>query len=114
MRIDRLEVTNFKKLAQERFDFHPRFTLVVGQNGSGKSSILDALAVAAGIWLVDPPDSALARSRRDIAEDEIRLEGHTRGDRLHFREKLPVEIRAWGQLGDAQDVFWMRRILDRG
>lgn len=60
MRIDRLEITNFKKFAQQTFALHPQFTLFVGENGAGKTTVLDALAVAAAVWLVEPPDSMLS------------------------------------------------------
>lgn len=49
MRIDRLRVQNFKRFADRTLELHPRFTLLVGDNGAGKTTILDALAVAAGI-----------------------------------------------------------------
>jgi predicted ATP-binding protein involved in virulence len=52
MRIDRLEITNFKKFSTYTIDLHPQFTLLVGDNGTGKTTILDALAIAAGVWLV--------------------------------------------------------------
>ncbi len=52
-RIYRLEITNFKKYVHQTFELHPQFTLFVGENGSGKTTVLDALAVAASIWLVE-------------------------------------------------------------
>jgi hypothetical protein len=70
MRIDRLELRNFKKFAEMTFEF-PRslnaapdtgsFHVLIGENGSGKTSVLDALAVALGVWLVKvrPTESAL-------------------------------------------------------
>ena len=64
MRIDRLELRNFKKFAALDLDLHPQFTLLIGENGAGKTSVLDALAVALGVWLVEPPDSTLINSRR--------------------------------------------------
>ena len=35
MRIDHLHIENFKKFEKQDFDFHPHFTLLVGDNGSG-------------------------------------------------------------------------------
>jgi predicted ATPase len=32
----------------ERIEFHPNVTFFVGENGSGKSTVLEALAVALG------------------------------------------------------------------
>ena len=78
MRIDRLRMWNFKRFADHTLELHPRFTLLVGDNGAGKTTILDALAVAAGIWLVKPPDSMLANSGRNILPKEIRRSLHTR------------------------------------
>lgn len=50
MRIDRLEIENFKLFAQREFTFHPQFNLIIGENGSGKTSLLNAVAVALGGW----------------------------------------------------------------
>ncbi len=104
MRIDRLTVQNFKKFAEQTFTLHPEFTLLVGENGSGKTAVLDALAVSLGIWLVEAPDTSLHSSRRTIMPTEIRLEPSRAGDRIQFREKLPVLVQATGQLGERQNV----------
>jgi DNA repair exonuclease SbcCD ATPase subunit len=53
MIIDRLEITNFNKFSNYTIDLHPQFTLLVGDNGTGKTTILDALAIAAGVWIVN-------------------------------------------------------------
>jgi len=44
MRIDTLTITNFKCFENETFHFDPHFNVVIGRNGSGKSSLLDAVA----------------------------------------------------------------------
>jgi predicted ATP-binding protein involved in virulence len=114
MRIDRLEIENFKKYARQTFDLHPQFTLFAGENGSGKTTVLDALAVAAGIWLVEPPDSTLADSGRNISPLEIRLEMETDGDRRLFRERKPVKVKATGRIGDLEPISWTRQISSSG
>ncbi len=43
MVIAQLRLTQFRNLASQRMDFHPRCNLIVGANGSGKTSILEAL-----------------------------------------------------------------------
>jgi AAA15 family ATPase/GTPase len=45
MRIDSLLLENFKGFKRRELTFHPQFNLVVGENGTGKTSLLDALAV---------------------------------------------------------------------
>lgn len=114
MRIDQLTVRNFKKFSQLTLDLHPQLTVLVGDNGSGKTSILDALAVSLGIWLVDPPDPSLRTSGRNILPTEIRLKYSREGDRTQFRAIRPVIVEATGQIGDAPGVTWIRQIREAG
>ena len=114
MRIDHLHVENFKKFAVQDFDFHPHFTLMVGENGAGKTTVLDALAVASAIWLVEPPDSMLVSSGRNILAKDIRLEPQVKGDRLQFLEKRPVIVQAKGQIAEQADIPWSRQIRATG
>jgi predicted ATP-binding protein involved in virulence len=110
MRIDRLEITNFKKYAKQSFDFHPQFTLLVGDNGAGKTTVLDALAVALGLWHKGAPGSGW----RNILTDEIRLVPLVAGDRLHFRQQLPSAITAEGKIGSRENLRWTRMIREGG
>jgi predicted ATP-binding protein involved in virulence len=114
MRIDRIEIENFKKFSRQSFSLHPQFTLFAGENGVGKTTVLDALAVSAGVWLVKPPEAALRGGRREIAPSEIRLEAETKGDRVQFRERRPVRVRATGQIGDRAEIAWVRQIRESG
>ena len=45
MKLKRLELTNFRIFEQATFDFQPGMNLIVGINGAGKSSVLEALRV---------------------------------------------------------------------
>jgi predicted ATP-binding protein involved in virulence len=70
MQINELEVKNFKLFQENTFSLDSRFNLIIGENGSGKTSLLRAVAVALGGWahafIKDH------KNRRPIAEDEIR------------------------------------------
>lgn len=113
MRIDRLEIENFKKFSDYTLDLHPQFTLLVGDNGTGKTTILDALAIAAGIWLVNSPDTTLKNSRRNILPSEIRLEALKSDTITQFIERKPVQIKAIGTI-NSQPVQWLRQIKTNG
>ncbi len=113
VRIRNVRMRNFKCFEDETLALHPRFTLVAGDNGSGKTSVLDALAVAAGVWLVELPDSTLLNSRRSILHKEIRLASRQEGDRRQFLECRPVIIDAYGELC-GRELSWRRQIREGG
>ena len=46
MQINHLKITNFRGFEQAEFEFQPGMNLIVGINGVGKSSVLDALRIA--------------------------------------------------------------------
>ena len=113
MKINRIEIKNFKKFADYTLDLHPQFTLLVGDNGTGKTSILDALAIAAGVWLVRSPDTTLNNSRRNILRSEIRLEAIATDTITQFVERRPTQINAIGTINN-QPVQWLRQIKPNG
>ncbi len=114
MRIDRIEIHNFKKFSDFTLDLHPQFTLLVGDNGTGKTSLLDALAIAAGVWLVNAPDTTLSNSKRNILTSEIHLEPVESDGITQFIEHKPVQIKAVGRLGDQEGIEWTRQIKANG
>lgn len=110
MHIDRLTVRNFKRFTEQSFDFNSHFTLLVGDNGAGKTSVLDALAVAMGIWHKAAPGSGW----RNILEEEIRLLPVPSGDRNLFVPQLPTEVTAEGTIGGESNLSWTRMIKKGG
>ncbi|MCT7983060.1 AAA family ATPase [Laspinema sp. A4] len=113
MKIDNLVIHNFKKFSDYSLQLHPQFTLLIGDNGTGKTSLLDALAIAAGVWLVSPPDSTLSNSKRNILPGEIRLEAVETAGVTQFIEHKPVEIKARGYI-DNSPYKWCRKINFNG
>ncbi len=120
MRIDRLTVQNFKGFAERELEFPRRldappeeqgsFHLLIGDNGSGKTSTLDALAVALGLWHKAAPRSGW----RNILQEEIRLEPQPSGDRVLFEPRLPTRITATGRIGATDGLSWTRTIREGG
>ena len=113
MRIDRVYIRNFKCFDEKCLELNPRFTLLVGDNGAGKTTMLDALAVAAGVWLVKPPDTTLVGSGRNILPNEIRLLAKEEGDRAQFLECKPVSVEAVGEIV-GRSARWCRQIRQDG
>jgi len=50
MTISKIEIENFKLFNNQTFKFNDNFNLIVGINGSGKTSLLRAISVALGGW----------------------------------------------------------------
>jgi len=46
MKIESIRLRNFRGFTDIKVDLHPRMTVLVGENGAGKSSLIDALAYA--------------------------------------------------------------------
>lgn len=50
MRINELSVKNFRNFEAATFKLHPHFTVVIGDNGLGKSSVLHAVKLAVSVF----------------------------------------------------------------
>ena len=106
MRIDRLIVKNFKGFAHREFDFHPRLNLIVGENGSGKTSLLEALSVAAGSWFLGLRGYDTRHLRSD---DDVRLEGFETSNGMHWEKQFPCRVEATGWVAE-KTMSWTRTL----
>lgn len=71
MKVMRLSVAGLRTFEQAQFEFDPAFTLLVGVNGVGKTTILEALRIALSRSL---PQFTASKSRPDnFATDDIRV-----------------------------------------
>lgn len=69
-------IRNFKGIEFKKLDFKPGFNLIVGINGKGKTSILEAVAVGLGGFI----GGVHGVSTRHFSDDEIRQEYKRTGD----------------------------------
>lgn len=105
MRIDTLSISNFKAFESRTFKFHPQFNLIVGVNGTGKTSLLDALSVAAGSWFL----GLRGYDSRHISHEEARLAAHNFDDEIRFEAQYPVKVTAVGSVADVS-MNWERSL----
>ena len=105
MRIDQLTVLNFKKFERKTFEFHPQFTLLVGDNGAGKTAALDALRIGVGAYLLGVPDSQAPSIKREFVRRETRRDG----DFSTFEPVTPCAISCEGRV-HLSDLSWSREL----
>jgi len=111
MRIDRLKLENFGGFESFEIEFDPHFTLLVGDNASGKTSILDALTVLLESWVGGIKGDEKAGG---IPPGYIRIVPHVFQDSSSFERQLPVRLQASG-LVMGTPVTWARqRNRERG
>lgn len=90
MRIEHLRVKNFKGFSDFTITLSPeqKVHIIYGVNGTGKTSVLEALGLAAGTFLMKLPEV----ENRNLDKAEIRLEEHLGSLEYQF----PVELWANG------------------
>jgi predicted ATP-binding protein involved in virulence len=86
MQINSLTVRNFRGFEEQRFEFHPQFNVLVGENGCGKSSVLAALCFVLGGW------TGAFVTRHEFSSRNIRIKRFEHNDSITFERQLPVEI----------------------
>lgn len=105
MRINSITLKNYRCFEQTEIFFDDYISVIVGNNGSGKSSILEAIAVALGTFFVklDVPLGVSIKTR------DARLKAYRYGETDDVQSQYPVKIEARGQVGDER-IEWKRTL----
>ena len=103
MRIDTMSLWNFRCFHRQNFQFHPELNVIIGENGAGKTAMLEALVVAIGGWLAAFP--TLSSKKPTITSSDVRLTGQFFGNRISFEEENPTTISATGNVFD-KNISW--------
>lgn len=88
--------SNFKGFDERTLTFHPQFNLITGENASGKTSILEALSVAAGSWFL----GLRGYDTRHIRPEDVRLIGHHSDEGTNWEPQYPCVVEARGLVSD--------------
>ena len=71
MKLQAVQLENFRSFEELHMEFHPELTVLVGANGSGKSAILDAVSLALGAYL----SGFSGMPSNDFVLSDVRLAG---------------------------------------
>lgn len=92
MRLETLRLQNFRGYVDREFNLHPQFNLIIGENGAGKTSFLEAAAIAIGSWLL----GFRGHDSRNILDRDIRKVIEFVEKRYRELPQYPVRVRANG------------------
>lgn len=105
MRIDKIELCNFRNFEKGSFSFPTNFTVVIGDNGMGKSSILQGLRLAAATFLLGIDEA----ERYHIQKEDVR-----RIDLANrFVPQTNCSFGAWGSI-NGKEIQWKRTLSKIG
>lgn len=98
-----MELHNFRCFSNLKIDFNNRLTVIVGSNGAGKSTVLEAATIAAGTMT-----SAMdGLTNYGIKKSDAHCKYFDLGSSVDVQPQFPVEIVATGEV-DGQEISWTR------
>ena len=106
MKLKNIKISNYRCFKEAEIDFDEYITLVVGKNGSGKTAILDAVAVSVSTFLLGI-DGGVSRS---ILKDDARYEFHDLNGTIDPQHQFPVSIESIGNCRNKEEVKWVRSL----
>lgn len=86
-----IHISNYKKYENLHLEFSGDFMLIIGENGSGKTSVLDAIATMLGGYLQAFRDIP-SGERHSINKSDIKLDIHDHEQNIFVNYKTPVMI----------------------
>lgn len=105
MLLQRLKLHNFRKFEELEIPFHEKLTVLIGTNGVGKTTVLDAAAVAIGSFFTGM--NGLAGP--GIKSRDAHIKAFTIGSSEDVQPQYPIQIEAAGREND-RDGTWERTL----
>ncbi|MEG1726679.1 MAG: AAA family ATPase [Acidaminococcaceae bacterium] len=113
MKIKSLHLKNFRCFDDFNIEFENQMTVIVAENGKGKTAILDAVAIAVGPYITcfnggknrSLEDDDVRQSQEAAAGGQMRI--------LRMKSYYPIELEVVGQLGE-KTCTWQRELQAQG
>ncbi len=109
MKIDTIFIQNYRCFRELNLSLEEHMTLLVGKNGAGKSTILDAAAVAASTFLCGIEGGV----NRSIMKEDARYEFYEMNGTVDAQHQFPVMITAKGRC-NGDEIGWIRSLNSAG
>jgi predicted ATP-binding protein involved in virulence len=102
--LEQIELSNYRCFAHLVVPIHPELTVLIARNGAGKTSVMDAIAIAFGTFV----GSFLAGTRIGANQRDVRLR-LTNPKLREMEPQYPLNITAVGTV-NARPVKWSRAV----
>ncbi|MFZ3172179.1 MAG: AAA family ATPase [Carboxydocellales bacterium] len=106
MFINELYLKNFRGFDEKIFRFDKRFSVFAGENGSGKTAVLEGLCVALGGWLFGF-DGLEGKDKRNIYKNDIRKISAKVSSAI--LPQTPVQVKCLTKYRD-RNIEWSRSV----
>lgn len=103
MYLKKISLENFKCFEKLDMDFHKNLTVVIGINGAGKTSLLEAVAIAVSTMFA-PMDGPKGIG---IDKTQAHLKAYVIGSASDIQPQYPVKVSATAMI-DGREVHWQR------
>ena len=110
MKIHNLIIRNFRRYNDASFFFHDNFNVLIGNNGKGKTTILDALAIMLNTYF---QGSGIPTGGVGIRKDDARFVARQKEGQVFREWQAEVWLKA-SALIDGKIWEWQRDRGDRG
>lgn len=110
MKLLHLTLQNFRRYAAARFHFHQQFTMLIGNNGKGKTTVLDAVAIMLNTYF---QGARLATGGGNIGKADARFLFTEKAGQVFLERKAEVSLNATATI-HGSPVSWQRDMGDRG
>ncbi|TWH63897.1 putative ATP-binding protein involved in virulence [Azomonas agilis] len=107
MKLDLLRLENFRCFTELELPLHKQMTVIVAENGQGKSTLLDAIRIALWPYIssFDLARNAFNDPGNTVAIDDVRLQRLSNGD---MARQLPAKVIMTGDFGSGAGRSWGR------
>jgi predicted ATP-binding protein involved in virulence len=99
MKLSKLRLENFRRFEHYDLELRPWFNLLIGDNGKGKTSLLEGLCVGLSNFLLPLPVPSASKDRHLNANDARRV-FYKQQANLTAEPQYPVTVRCEGSLND--------------
>lgn len=106
MRIKELKLKNFRCYEKTEIKLNPDYTVLIGVNGAGKTTILDAISIALGGYISVFDGMGIY----GINKNDSHYKMYELGSSIEREHQFPVEIYVDCEMDNKKEISWKRTL----